>query len=552
MSHTYLRIITLLPAVALAAVLQARAEDQSPTKPAEDAKPAAAKPKPPFTISKETTYIVAPLDADGYPDYVAAINRHCRIGVTPENNAAVLFWQAVGPDEIRADHRAEFFKQLGIDPLPEKGDYFVTLEQFAKQLADAGKAAGQKADESIGKAFLDAPAKAAQGPWSKKDFPQVAAWLDANEKPLALLIEASKRPRRFDPVVAGKSYRLLFTLMPLFTSYREAGRALAARAMLRLGDGRVDEAWQDLLACHRLARLVAEGPSVDDRLVGGTLDNMAFSAERGMLQQQHLSAEQAFKMRDDLDRLPAMPHVADKIDVGERCIYLDNVGYMAGDAVHQLSEFAKFAYLGPGSPEQEAYAKSVFDAAAAGPIEWDVVLRLGNTRCDRIVDSMRKSTRAERKAVLDEINLQIDKNAAQMQAILKTGLDKSADQRKVVSEALGHILCRFFLSAEFALADSEDRGLMQFDLTKLAFALAAYRADHGAYPAKLADLSPKYVAQVPKDRFTDGDLHYSLQGDGYLLYSVGPNGQDDGGKGLADRKEGSEPWDDIAIRITKP
>ena len=46
--------------------------------------------------------------------------------------------------------------------------------------------------------------------------------------------------------------------------------------------------------------------------------------------------------------------------------------------------------------------------------------------------------------------------------------------------------------------DFEDRGLMRFDLTKLAFALAAYRADHGAYPATLADLSPKYVAQILK------------------------------------------------------
>ena len=42
---------------------------------------------------------------------------------------------------------------------------------------------------------------------------------------------------------------------------------------------------------------------------------------------------------------------------------------------------------------------------------------------------------------------------------------------------------------------------MQFELTRLAFALAAYHADRGTYPAKLADLVPKYVAEVPKDIF---------------------------------------------------
>ena len=147
---------------------------------------------------------------------------------------------------------------------------------------------------------------------------------------------------------------------------------------------------------------------------------------------------------------------------------------------------------------------------------------------------------------------QIHKNMAETQDILKVGLGKSLDRRKVVSDALGHILCGLFVSSLRMVPDAEDRGLVRLDLAKLAFALAAYRADHGAYPAKLRDLSPKYVATIPKDRFTDGDLHYSLQDGGYLLYSVGPNGQDDGGKGVEDRKEGSEPWDDIAVRVAKP
>jgi hypothetical protein len=89
---------------------------------------------------------------------------------------------------------------------------------------------------------------------------------------------------------------------------------------------------------------------------------------------------------------------------------------------------------------------------------------------------------------------------------------------------------------------------MQFELIRLAFALAAYRADHGAYPAKLADLAPKYVAEVPKDIFNASELHYRQEGGGYLLYSVGVNGKDDGGKGYDDRKKG-EDWDDLAVRV---
>ena len=50
-----------------------------------------------FTISPETTYITEPLDADGYPDYVTALNERLRGNITPETNANVLIWQALGP-----------------------------------------------------------------------------------------------------------------------------------------------------------------------------------------------------------------------------------------------------------------------------------------------------------------------------------------------------------------------------------------------------------------------------------------------------------------------
>jgi hypothetical protein len=92
---------------------------------------------------------------------------------------------------------------------------------------------------------------------------------------------------------------------------------------------------------------------------------------------------------------------------------------------------------------------------------------------------------------------------------------------------------------------------MQFELIRLAFALAAYRADQGAYPLKLADLVPKYVAKVPQDIFNDSELHYRREGDGYLLYSVGPNGKDDGGKSFDDCKA-AEGWDDVVVRVPGP
>ena len=55
----------------------------------------AGKPKRPITISKQTTYLVQPLDRDGYVDYLAALNHLDSQGVTPENNAGILLVRAM-------------------------------------------------------------------------------------------------------------------------------------------------------------------------------------------------------------------------------------------------------------------------------------------------------------------------------------------------------------------------------------------------------------------------------------------------------------------------
>lgn len=68
-----------------------------------------------------------------------------------------------------------------------------------------------------------------------------------------------------------------------------------------------------------------------------------------------------------------------------------------------------------------------------------------------------------------------------------------------------------------------------------SFALRAYRLDHGTYPAALTALVPGYLKAVPTDPFAlSGPLRYKTVDAKYVLYSVGPDGKDDGGKAIFD------------------
>jgi hypothetical protein len=60
-------------------------------------------------------------------------------------------------------------------------------------------------------------------------------------------------------------------------------------------------------------------------------------------------------------------------------------------------------------------------------------------------------------------------------------------------------------------------------------AVERYRRAHRVWPESLAPLVPKYLEAVPLDPFDGQPLRYRKLADGVIVYSIGPDRQDDGG-----------------------
>jgi hypothetical protein len=69
-------------------------------------------------------------------------------------------------------------------------------------------------------------------------------------------------------------------------------------------------------------------------------------------------------------------------------------------------------------------------------------------------------------------------------------------------------------------------------LLVVELALRQYKLENGSYPDRLAALVPKYLATVPIDAYSTNQsaLCYKSTTDGYLLYSLGFDRDDDGGR----------------------
>ena len=78
----------------------------------------------------------------------------------------------------------------------------------------------------------------------------------------------------------------------------------------------------------------------------------------------------------------------------------------------------------------------------------------------------------------------------------------------------------------------------QDGLLLVTLALHTYRLEHGRCPASLAELAPAYLKKLPDDPFAvQGTFRYKIMGKSYILYSVGPDGTDDGGTPIDDPKQ---------------
>jgi hypothetical protein len=87
--------------------------------------------------------------------------------------------------------------------------------------------------------------------------------------------------------------------------------------------------------------------------------------------------------------------------------------------------------------------------------------------------------------------------------------------------------------------DRHDIAVARLRLLTVELALQCYRSEQGQPPGRLDLLVPRYLHQVPSDPFSGRPLVYRPQGTNWLLYSIGPDRVDDGGKPM----EPSNPGD---------
>lgn len=315
------------------------------------------------------------------------------------------------------------------------------------------------------------------------------------------------------------------------SNIRRAAKLLGASARYHhAGRDDIDAAIDNLLALLRFSEVCFDSGKTLLMLTAEACEQLAFDELRLLAFERHLSADQAERIRSSFATL-----FPDRKTIWQR--YIDS-------EVDQLTRFLNAGYTVEGSGGgwlvlgrlQSAWAPTRSPEPRCGA--WNLLSCLFNGR--RTVAAKIRQIRRDLEAVHD---LPFKEAHARLTAL------KARNPLNILDGPLYGISPTPLASYQHRLIVS----LIAWRRAAItAVALAVYRHDYGVHPDSLTDLLDRYLDAIPLDPFDDQPIRYIPlpEEDDFLLYCVGPNGVDDGGRRRERKPLGQPRREDIDMVFT--
>lgn len=283
-------------------------------------------------ISKETTYITAPLKSDGRRvDYFAAWEQESYPqNIATEENGYRLIVEHLGASpDAPPEHAARICRKLGLPGEPVPDMFFQEPDDFLKAYLDSEEFDEALIDVLMAEDPQHAPdevlTERAYRPWTLDDLPMMEKWLKENDAALDLIVEATGKPIFRMPFAREhEDEQLISLLLPEIQYARSFARGLSVRAHYRIGTGDIDGAIEDILACKRYGRLVGPGGCLVQVLVGIAIEGIADSIGIAGSLEHPPTKQQLQRLLDGLNELPP-ESTFDEAYLFERYMTLDFV-----------------------------------------------------------------------------------------------------------------------------------------------------------------------------------------------------------------------------------
>jgi hypothetical protein len=328
--------------------------------------------------------------------------------------------------------------------------------------------------------------------------PLVLAELARNREVLDLLAECIRKPKFRLPIDYNTTQPFNVRLDAV-QSARDLARLLAGDVSVALTAGEHDRAVETVGRMFDLSELLRDEPFIISQLVRTAIAANAQASLKQVLASAELTAEQFSELDARLARMeaeftlvPAM--LAERASTFTTLSYLDENIAVLSDPDNGPPAGLRFWVNGPIYPNRMA----------------DQAYILGIMR--EAVDAIDKPGR-EGSDAIQEI------------------------ESRVQNAPKSYVFSRMLLPAIVNVRQAGLRHREKLITARLGMRVDRYFAEHGEFPQSLDVLVDEKLTTVPTDLYIGKPHLYRLLPDGFVIYSVGPNGIDEGGAQTPDPLE---------------
>ncbi|MCK4340483.1 MAG: hypothetical protein KAY37_02015 [Phycisphaerae bacterium] len=407
-------------------------------------------------------------------------------------------------------------------PNPDQPVDYVTWinEGFARQITDNAADTYRQAFAAFmpDANLMDFAKQADADQWPKSQRKRLQRWIRDNEKCLEHFAVAAGKRRCFFELRPGSSGALYEAVVPEISAMRSVEQVAAARARLRLLEGDVDGATDDVIAIFRASRHMQSQPFLWAYLGGLAMNSVGHGVllDVPRLAPEPVNYDRILKKLKDADREPRRP---------SRQIMLEKL--MVWDIAQRYARDTD----GDGRYDTLALPRELSDiwGLPSGnftlnpPKEFDTLV----SETSEYFDPWRK--------VFTEDYQAARRHGSALEQRVK-------DNTESVLGAVGPAFSRVVVVRHRALASRHARQLVLY--------LHAYHAKNGRWPEELKQALPRKAAGLTVDPFSNKPFGYRLKNGEPMLYSVSENGVDDGGTVF--RKDGKARWGDTGDFVFWP
>ena len=384
----------------------------------------------------------------------------------------------------------------------------------------------------------------------------VEKWLTDDQKIIELVVAGTQKPyywRTYASKNKQNTSEMISVLIPHLSEFRSLARTLIWRAQLSAEQGRYEEAFDDIKSCYRFGRHLRGDGLLIEQLVGIAIEAISVQTIRDVLTEHEIDSATLTNLQNDFEQMFVKEDFSVSLIAEEMATYdviqrtfTDGLGtdHIIPARLEKLFADVQIISAGPargGRVSSAEYQQPGFLSGLMLLIRFtsDSIYSFGKkTGYILFMHPDKQQTLRAAQQVYDYWETLKVKTPAQIRA---EGINPEKEAMEIIK---GNLLLEKLVPVLDRITEIIHRHKVNAEATPAIIAILRYYRDTGDYPKDMEQLiSGGYLRQLPLDVYSDKPLVYRKTGDSFILYSVGENFEDDGGKLGTDRKGRPRMWD---------